>query len=450
MKSLRRLLPILLATVLFLTGCGELKAHDLPLPGKQVDPDDAYQVTAEFADVLDVVPRTLVLANDVPVGQVDEVERKGWHATVKMSIREDVEIPADAQASIRRTSLLGEKYIALVGSEEAKSAGRLLADGAHIPIERTGRNPEVEEVLGTLSFLLARGGVGQLRTISTELNNMLDGREDQMKSLLSHLDTTVASLDQHKGSIIEAMEQVDRLTATINREKGAVANAIESFGPALRVLHRQHQDLTRMLDALDELGVVATRVIDRSGAELTEVVKSLRPTLRKLADAGDSLPRGLMMLASFPFPEQAQTLARGHYSNALFYLDLDLNKVVQGLTTGGATGLPQLLQLCATYTADPNTGANSCEQVEPLAQALCDLSGAEIFCSMIGRQIVESGGITTTDPSVGGRTQAQRKRDPIGQLAGGLLSGLAGEPADETDQSGGLAGLLGQLLGGNR
>ena len=80
-------------TALVATGCKFDGAYDLPLPGNKVDPDDAYAVTADFADALNVVPRTAVFANDVPVGQVTEVERVGWHARVKFLVRKDIELP---------------------------------------------------------------------------------------------------------------------------------------------------------------------------------------------------------------------------------------------------------------------------------------------------------------------------------------------------------------------
>src|SRR3954469_17919715 len=113
MKSWSKYL-VLFAAALALSGCGGLEAYDLPFPGKQADPDDGYQVTVEFADVVDIVPRSLVLMNDVPVGQVDSVAREGWHARVVMTLRKDIVLPHNTEVDIRKTSLLGEKYIALM------------------------------------------------------------------------------------------------------------------------------------------------------------------------------------------------------------------------------------------------------------------------------------------------------------------------------------------------
>lgn len=433
---------LLIASALVLTGCQGLQAYDLPFPGKQVDPDDGYQVTAEFADVVDIVPRSLVLMNDVPVGQVDSVEREGWHAKVVMTLRKDIVLPDNTQVDIRKTSLLGEKYIALMESEDASAGAGRISDGGVIPLSHTGRNPDVEEVLGSLSFLLARGGVGQLKTVTTELNAMMNGRTDNMRSVLERLDQATGTLNASKSSVIEAMEQLDKLTATLNKESDAIEGALDSFGPALKVLHQQHDDLVDMLEGLDALSTVSTRVINTSGDNIVNALKFLRPTLDKLADAGDNLPLGLGMAASYPFPKESADLARGNYSNALFHLELNLNQVVQGLLTGENTGLiPEALQLCYMYAKD-------CQQFAPLAKALCALTHVELACSVVP---VEDGGTSTTSVQADAKkatsdTPASTPR-PASTAVPDAVEKTTNGVTKLTDR---LGGLLGGLLGGKK
>jgi len=433
---------LLIASALVLTGCQGLQAYDLPFPGKQVDPDDGYQVTAQFADVVDIVPRSLVLMNDVPVGQVDSVEREGWHAKVVMTLRKDIVLPANTQVDIRKTSLLGEKYIALMEAEDSSAAGQVgdgvIRDGGVIPLSHTGRNPDVEEVLGSLSFLLARGGVGQLKTVTTELNAMMNGRTDNMRSVLERLDEATGTLNDSKSSVIQAMEQLDKLTATLNRESDAIEGALDSFGPALKVLHQQHDDLVDMLEGLDALSTVSTRVINTSGDNIVNALKFLRPTLDKMADAGDNLPLGLMMAASYPFPKESADLARGNYSNALFHLELNLNQVVKGILTGENTGLiPEALQLCYMYAKD-------CEQFAPLAQALCQLTHLELACSVVP---VSDGGTATTSVP---KTAKKATSDKPTSTSGTGSTAVPDTVDKTTGLVSGLNGLLGGLLGGKK
>ena len=160
-RSLPRAPRPVAAVVLFLigalvvSGCKFDGAYDLPLPGNKVSADDAYKVTADFSDALNVVPRTAVYANDVPVGQVTDVERVGWHARVTFLVRKDIDLPENVEIDVRQTSLLGEKYLALVEPAAGTASPKRLSNGDFIPLSRTSRNPEVEEVLGALSLVVA-------------------------------------------------------------------------------------------------------------------------------------------------------------------------------------------------------------------------------------------------------------------------------------------------------
>ncbi|HWU22377.1 MAG TPA: MlaD family protein, partial [Nocardioides sp.] len=97
-----RAVVVLLAAVLMLGGCG-FDVYSLPLPGGADVGSKPITVTAEFRDVLDLVPQSAVKVNDVTVGKVTKVERKGYLAEVTMDIRNDTDLPANATANIRQT-----------------------------------------------------------------------------------------------------------------------------------------------------------------------------------------------------------------------------------------------------------------------------------------------------------------------------------------------------------
>ena len=109
------LAAVLAAAAVATTGCGFSGVYDLPLPGGADLGDRPVRVTADFRDVLDLVPQSAVKVNEVSVGRVDSigVAPDGWTAEVTMLVRGDVDLPANAFANVRQSSLLGEKYIAL-------------------------------------------------------------------------------------------------------------------------------------------------------------------------------------------------------------------------------------------------------------------------------------------------------------------------------------------------
>ena len=323
----------LLATVLgasLLTGCDFDGAYDLPLPGSPVDADEAFEVTVAFEDVLNVVPRSPVMVDDVVVGEVTEVERVGWHAEAVLRIKDGVVLPDNAIADIRQVSLLGEKYVALEAPTEQEPVGRL-EEGDDIPLSVTGRNPEVEEVLGALSFLLSGGGVAQLGTITREANLVMSGREDRLRALLGSLEGVIGTLDDQKGDIIHALESLNNLAATLNAEKKTIGDALDAVGPAIGVLADQHDELIDMLGALDELGRVGTRVIDASKEDVLKMLEHLYPVLDGLYQAGHDLGPGLNLLISFPFPKAANDIVEGDYADTTMTMDLNFDNLLKGL-----------------------------------------------------------------------------------------------------------------------
>lgn len=316
---------------LLLAGCEFNGLYDVELPGGAAKDAGAYRVTVEFRDVLDLVPQSTVKVNNVTVGSVEKVELDGWHAKVRLRVAGSVKLPGNAVADLRQTSMLGEKYVALSAPPDSAPVGKL-KDGARIPLSRSGRNPEIEEVLSALSALLNGGGVAQLKTITTELNKALDGRENRVKALLKELDTFVGGLDGQRTEIVRALKGIDRLAKRLKNEKKTIGDAVDTVPPALKVLADQRRDLTKMLTSLSKLGKTGTKVIDASRSDVIANLKQLRPILEQLNKAGDDLPNSLELLTTYPFPRGVTDAIKGDYVNLKITADLDLASIYGNLT----------------------------------------------------------------------------------------------------------------------
>nr|WP_206325601.1 MULTISPECIES: MCE family protein [unclassified Streptomyces] len=308
--------------------------QDLPLPGGADLGDHPYTVTAEIADVLSLVPQSAVKVNDVAVGRVTaiELDPATWTARVTLKINGDVRLPADAGARVEQSSLLGEKYVQLVAPATAAprggarpaaartQTGARLTDGSVIPLARTSRNTEVEEVFGALSLLLNGGGLNQLKTITRELNAALGGREPQVRSMLRRVDTLVTTLDAHRGDITRALDGLNRLSTTLAGRKKDVDTILTDLSPGLKTLENQRGSLLTMLRALDTLSGVAVSTVEASKKDMIADLKALAPTLTALADAGADLPDSLQVLLTYPFTDEVMKGVKGDYLNTYLHL----------------------------------------------------------------------------------------------------------------------------------
>lgn len=424
--GLKHLLVTVAASVV-VSGCS-FSIHDLPLPGKKVSEENSFEVKADFADALNVVPRTAVMVGDVPVGQVEEIVREGWHARVTMRVNKNVVLPDNAVAELRQTSLLGEKFIDLSAPEDG-GAGRL-GDGDVIPLSQTGRNPEVEEVLGALSFLLSGGGLGQLQTITQELNAMMDGRTGNIRDVLEELNTLVGTLNGQRGDIIQAMDALNGLSETLVEEKDAIGDALEAAGPALEVLQEQHDELVDALDELDQLGSVGTDVINSVKDELITELRNLEPLLRNLANTGKPLVKGLVSALSYPFPIDAANTIHGDYANVVFKMQFKLTPVSQGGLL--PTTPEELITLCRGLPTAP-----LCSGGSPLAD-FCTLLAALPLCTSSAAAALPTGRKAPT----------AAKPKPAAAAPAVPKPSTSPAPGGVEDAPGGLVGRIRDLLGG--
>ena len=305
------------ASALALSGCKFQGAASFPLPGGVGG--NGYQVKIEFTDVLDLVPQSAVKVNDVTVGTVKDiaVSKGGYTAVVTVTIKRNVVLPENATAALRQTSLLGEKFVSI---DRPADATGTLREGMYIPLARTTRNADVEEVLGALSLVLNGGSIEQLQVINSELTKALKGRESQVRDFLVQLTGFVGGLDDQKTQITHALDGLDRLSGKLAAQKQVLDVALRDIPKGTSVLADERAQLTRVLAGLNNLGTVATRVIRATQQNTIADLRSLQPILGSLASAGKDLPNALELLTTYPFP---RTVAlpnnrggiRGDYAN---------------------------------------------------------------------------------------------------------------------------------------
>ena len=369
---------------LALSSCS-LSVADMPLPGGTDTGDNPILIKAEFDDVLDLVPQSTVKVNDVSVGKITDIRLDGETAVVTMELPRTTDLPDNTIAEIRQTSLLGEKFVQLSPPETGGSSGQL-ASGDVIELADTGRNPEVEEVLGALSLLLNGGGVAQLQTITRELNHALEGREASVKSAFQQIEDLMSQLDEGKADIVRAIEGLNRLSLSVSDQIGTIDAALAELPSALRTIDKQRGDLVRMLRSLNRLGDVGVRVIRASKQSTIESFRQLVPVLTKFSESGDAFVDAFNVFLTYPFvdevvgrdPQVARTLEMGDYTNLSVTLDLKLRGGGDD-GTGLPTDPPEVIDPVATVglvtrcLRSGDLGSKPCRKVLQRPQKLLKL-----------------------------------------------------------------------------
>ncbi|MBN9620978.1 MAG: MCE family protein [Actinobacteria bacterium] len=356
MRRARVVLAGAVAAGLTLTGCGFQGLYSAPLPGGANLGSHPFTITAYFQDVLDLVPQSAVKVNDVPVGKVTTIALDNcpvpnsttthWCARVKLEVNGSVDLPANAQAEVSQTSLLGEKYVALIPPPAGTGVAAKLGNGSKIMFADTTSAPEVEQVLGALSLLLNQGGLTQIQSIAYQLNQALGDpqRQQALRDLISAggpLQTMLKNLDQNKNAITTALDNINELAATLNEQKSVITQALDTFPQALKILDDQRSQLVGLLQSLSNFGAVATRVVTATESDLVDSLKLLDPVVVKLAKTGSALPKSLKIIATFPFPlGNTRQIVKGDFANLDAVLNLNLSDQLCGLLDIGCAAGP--------------------------------------------------------------------------------------------------------------
>lgn len=351
------------AVITLLAGCASM-----PLPGGAGG--GGYQVTIEFADVSDLVTHAAVKVDDVTVGQVEAISlTDDWVAEVVVSIEPDVELPDNAIAALRQTSLLGEKFVDIAPPTGDTVATGRLGDGDVIDLARTDRGAEVEEVLGAMALVLAGGGLEQLRTINTELVALMSGREDELSDTLSELETFLASLDEQRDNIVTALEALEQLSDSLADQTDSIGEAIDAIAPGVTVLAEQKDLISDGVIALGELGDIGTEVIAATKDDTLAMLRSLQPVLEQLAAAGDHFPQGLELAVTYPFPYNVSETIHDDFVNLEITLDLNVVEILGNLA--GGKPVEQVDEDNPQSSEGPELG----DAIDPIIGGLSDLLG---------------------------------------------------------------------------
>jgi virulence factor Mce-like protein len=218
---------------------------------------DYYYVTAD----LPRATQQLLVGSDVRmsgvvIGQVSSIDLVDRHVRVRLQIERKYRVPANAEAAVALTTLLGAKF---VNMRFDNYSGPFLANGARIKRFHVG--PELEDALAD--------GVSVFEAI----------RPDDLATIVSSLATGARGHGEDVARAIDANTELTRLFAkTLDPQLESLKDLSVVFG----ALRGSGVDLNNLADAVNEgVPVYASAQAQR---DLHEALRALVPFADNLAD----------------------------------------------------------------------------------------------------------------------------------------------------------------------
>src|SRR6478736_8311062 len=344
----------LVMVALVLSSCGSWKGiANVPLPGGPGTGSNKTTIYVQMPDTLALNVNSRVRVADVYVGRLRSIELKNWIATLTLDLQPDVKLPVNTLAKIGQTSLLGSQHVQLDSPPDPSP--QLLRNGDTIPLKNSSAFPTTERTLASIATILSGGGIQNLDTIQTEINNLLTGRADQIREFLNRLDTFTDELNKQREDLTRAIDSTNRLLNIVAQRNDTLDRVLTEFPPLIKHFADTRDLFADAVTALGRVSKAADATLSQANPDLHQNFENLQRPLKQLGKASPYLIGALKLLFTAPFSiENVPKVVRGDYINVSLNVDLTLSAIDNGLLSGtGVSGMLRALE--QAWGRDPET-----------------------------------------------------------------------------------------------
>jgi phospholipid/cholesterol/gamma-HCH transport system substrate-binding protein len=299
---------------------------------------DDKRVTAYFGRAVGVYPGSDVQVLGVKVGSVESVTPRGEQVEVVLTVDADAPVAADTKALVVAPSVVADRHVQLT---TLSRGGPRIADGAVIPMDRTGTPVELDELYASLNDLLtalgpgganADGALSQLLDTGAanlrgngaafnenvrnfaELARTLAGSKDDLFATVDELQSFTSMLAGNDKQVASVNTQLDQVWRTLAADRDELSGALRTLGGALGDIQGFIRDNRAAIRSnVDKLAQTTQVLVDRraSLAEALDVAPlAVTDVLEAFDPASETLQGRSNLVEYFPLPV-AGTAYRG-------------------------------------------------------------------------------------------------------------------------------------------
>jgi phospholipid/cholesterol/gamma-HCH transport system substrate-binding protein len=253
-----------------------------------------HHYSAVMADASELVRNNSVRLRDVQVGKVTGVNVDGLHAKVKFITDKDVHLPAQTNVVLRQTSMLGEMFIEL----DPQGDGQL-ADGATIPMDRTRRAAQLEQVVHLGGQLVNQVTADNFNRMITTFDDAWGGHPERLQHLFDAMAGASDALSANKEALGATIDKVEQLSAALAPHTAELAGSVNNFAAGLRALDAHRGELAGFTTGLKRLSDSASDLLVKHEAKLAGSGRQAKDILDQIVANLDDFEKGLYAMPDF-------------------------------------------------------------------------------------------------------------------------------------------------------
>lgn len=283
MNRFQRLMAIAMVIALPTAACG------MDVLGGESGEPTTMTVTAVFSDVIDLVPQHSVRAGDVTVGIVDSIElladngREG--ALVTMTVDRDLGLPANTSAELRKTGLLGERFVDL-RKPEFGAAGSL-TDGQRITNTRLAT--DFEDLTRAGGDVLAFVSADRLGAAVETGAIAFGGRQALVGRFIDDINAFVGTYKDNTDVLLALIDSLDAFAAAYAENSVANAAVLADLQAASEAFEQEDDKLLDTLEDVTRLSQVGGDFLAENQDEIASNLRRVRRLLNALTEVDGGL-----------------------------------------------------------------------------------------------------------------------------------------------------------------
>jgi phospholipid/cholesterol/gamma-HCH transport system substrate-binding protein len=241
------------------------------------------KLTAYFNDTGDLQTRGSVQMADVRIGTISKISlTPDFRSKVVMTVKSGLRIPKSSQAQLQDTSLLGEKFVALIPSGDPNQ-GPFLGSGD--TIGQTSKAPELEFVAQAAIELLSAVNTTSIATLVNTGAQIVAGRGPDLSNLIRDLNSVAATLAGRTTQIGQVIDNLDHATQTLAAGAPDLGSLLVNLSQTSQLLAKNRDQVVTDLAALTKLAQAGNYSLQKYGADIDREIRQIDVITGSLANA---------------------------------------------------------------------------------------------------------------------------------------------------------------------
>ncbi|GFG80544.1 mammalian cell entry protein [Mycobacterium paragordonae] len=254
------------AAALLLSGCATNGLASLPLPAPGLG-SGGYELTAVFANALNLPMNAKVKLAGADVGQVESMVARNYTAVTTLRIRDGVLLPRGSTAELRTATPLGDVFVSVRPPADAAPDTPLLKNGDTIGLDSTAAAATVESVLSSAAILVNGGAVRNFTHIINGFGKATGDQGHAFGDLVRKSNQLLGTMDARSGQISDALSELSRLSQELDAKNQTLTDVMAAADPATSALAANTTELSDLVVQVGDTSRLLSRFPSLGGAD---------------------------------------------------------------------------------------------------------------------------------------------------------------------------------------